>query len=106
MSAKNSGPFTVGAKAFDPEALVQDEVKLKIALLYLEKDDIGSAIINYFSLPGDDDYVYHAIASVKLAQVQQAVQQGHQFHLNDWYKDDNQVEVVGQTFQRALQSKI
>jgi hypothetical protein len=87
MSSMSSQPFITGSKSFDPQQLLQDEEKLKTANAFLRKDDLHSAIIIYFSLPENDSYVYHAVASVTLAQAQQAILQGDQHGLHDWYKD-------------------
>jgi predicted negative regulator of RcsB-dependent stress response len=87
MPQTSSPPFTLGSKSFDPENLFQDEEKLKAANNYLEKNDLRSAVTALFALAENDSYVYHAIASVTLAQVQQAILQGHHHGLHDWYKD-------------------
>jgi hypothetical protein len=87
MPATATAPSTVGAESFDPDDLFQDEQKLKEANSHLANNDLRSAVIAFFALPATDDYVYHAISSVTLAQVQQAVQQGGQHGLHDWYKD-------------------
>jgi hypothetical protein len=88
MSSVSSQPYTVGSKSFDPQQLLQDEEKLKTANTFLGKGDLHSAIIFYFSLPENDSYVYHAVASVTLAQAQQAILQGDLHGLHDWYKDE------------------
>ena len=88
MPTSSSGPLTLGSNAFNPESLFQDEAKIKAANAHLDKDDLRSATIALFSLPKNDTYVYHAIASVTLAQVQLAVAQGDQHGLHDWYKDE------------------
>jgi hypothetical protein len=87
MSSVSSQPYTIGSKSFNPQQLLQDEEKLKIANAFLGKGDLHSAIITYFSLPENDSYVYHAVASVTLAQAQQAILQGDLHGLHDWYKD-------------------
>jgi hypothetical protein len=87
MSSVSSPPYTTGSKSFNPQQLLQDEEKLKTANAFLGKDDLRSAITIYFSLPENDSYIYHAVASVTLAQVQQAILQGDQHGLHDWYKD-------------------
>jgi hypothetical protein len=89
MSKTISAPFTLGSKSFDPENLFQDEEKLKAANAFLEKNDLRSAIVALFSLPENDTYVYHAVASVTLTQVQHAIIQGDQHGLHDWYKDED-----------------
>ena len=44
-------------------------------------------MIATFNLPEDDNYVYHAIASVTLAQVQVAIDHGAVSGLHAWYFD-------------------
>jgi len=83
----SSPPYTAGSRSFDPQQLLQDEEKLETANAFLGKDDLRSAITIYFSLPENDNYIYHAVASVTLAQVQQAILHGDQHGLHDWYKD-------------------
>ena len=51
----------------------------------LSRNDLRSAIITGFGLSSHDDYVYHAIASVSLSQVQGAVEAGTENGLCDWY---------------------
>src|SRR4051794_12072786 len=87
MSSVSSRPYTAGSKSFDPQQLLQDEEKLKTANDFLGMGDLQSAIIIYFSLPENDSYVYHAVASVTLAQAQQAILQGDKHGLHDWYQD-------------------
>lgn len=50
-------------------------------------EDFRSSIIATFNLPKDDNYVYHAIASVTLAQVQAAIDHGAESGLHAWYLD-------------------
>lgn len=51
----------------------------------LSRNDLRSAIITGFGLSSHDDYVYRAIASVTLSQVQGAVEAGTENGLCDWY---------------------
>ncbi|KAF3181210.1 hypothetical protein TWF225_006757 [Orbilia oligospora] len=50
--------------------------------------DLQSAIIQAFGLKPSDNYVYHAIASVTLQQVQNAILQGGSKGLHAWYRDE------------------
>lgn len=52
-----------------------------------ENNDLRSSIIRTFQLPRDDGYVYHAIASVNLSQVQSAIEHGSEAGFHAWYKD-------------------
>ena len=77
---------------FDPDALLEkwsgDEKTLP------ESSDFRSSIISTFSLPHDDSYVYHAIASVTLSQVQTAIDHGGDSGLHAWYLDGTGKSVV------------
>ena len=53
----------------------------------LEEDNFRDAVITGFGLEQDDSFVYHAIASVTLEQVQSAVDAGTAHGLCDWYLD-------------------
>lgn len=53
-----------------------------------EDNDLMSSIISTFNLLKTDDYVYHAMASVTLAQVQQAINHGAGSGLHAWYADE------------------
>ena len=83
---------------FDPDALFEkwsrDEKTLP------ESSDFRSSIISTFSLPQNDSYVYHAMASVTLSQVQTAIDHGGDSGLHAWYLDDTGESVV--TIQPSL----
>ncbi|KAF3911878.1 hypothetical protein AA313_de0209888 [Arthrobotrys entomopaga] len=51
-------------------------------------DDFRTAIIQGFGLSRNDIYVYHAVASVNLTQVQNAIAQGGKQGLHAWYRDE------------------
>ena len=55
----------------------------------LARNDFRTAIAAAFHLPTSDHFVYHAIASVTLRQVQSAVDAGAANGLCDWYVDHN-----------------
>ena len=81
---KSLKSHTTGAAHFDPDDFFKrwgDESK---SLLPNGKD-LQSSITAAFSLPQNDNYVYHAIASVTLAQVQVAINQGREHGLHAWY---------------------
>jgi hypothetical protein len=80
-----------GSSSFDPEAVVRDHQLLDQAAAHLKNNDLQSAIRTYFSLPQDDKYVYHAITSVTVSQVQHVVNLGGANGLHDWYRDPNGV---------------
>ena len=50
--------------------------------------DMRSSITTAFNLSNNDQYVYHAIASVTLAQVQEAINNGGKHGLHAWYLDN------------------
>lgn len=78
---------TIGSKAFHPEALFEDEALLDEARSHLLRNDLKTAVITAFRLPKEDEYVYHATASVTLSQVQTAIHAGPSHGLHDWYLD-------------------
>ena len=91
MTPQHSGPRTTGAAGFDPDALFgawrDDQKSLPV------NDDLRSSLLKTFKLPQKDDYVYHATASVTLAQVQQAIEYGGKNGLHAWYLDENALPV-------------
>ena len=76
-------PYTVGSPSFEPDALfTQWSTKATLP----DGNDFRSSILATFSLPPSDKYVYHAIASVNLSQVQQAINAGSSKNLHTWYR--------------------
>jgi hypothetical protein len=51
-------------------------------------NDLRTAINTAFKLKPEDDYTYHANASVTLAQVQVAIDHGDVNGLHAWYRDE------------------
>ena len=80
---------TVGSHAFDPDKLASAQSLFSQVHLLLKCNKFRDAILTTFSLPEGDDYVYHATASVTLAQVQVAINAGSKNGLHDWYLDDS-----------------
>lgn len=80
---------TVGSQAFHPDHLFTDESLLSRVRTLLDQNDFQSAILAAFQLPESDDYIYHATASVTLAQVQNAINAGAKNGLHDWYIEDD-----------------
>ncbi|KAK0633162.1 hypothetical protein B0T14DRAFT_575005, partial [Immersiella caudata] len=62
--------------AFNPNAAIADKDTHERALRALEDKNVDTAIPTYFYIPKDDSYVYHAIASITLAEVQALVHLG------------------------------
>ena len=78
----------MGSPAFDLDERVHDAAALQEALAHLQKDEFSAAISSWFKLPNGDKYVYHAITSVLLAQVQDIVSRGGANGLHDWYRNE------------------
>lgn len=85
--------MTEGSQSFVADALFEDWSYGHHLLP--ENDDFRSSITKTFGLPEDDNYVYHAIASVSLAQVQHAIdvyknttKHGAESGLHAWYFDN------------------
>ncbi|TEA12809.1 hypothetical protein C8034_v005614 [Colletotrichum sidae] len=92
MSAKSKTKFVhcVGAPDFDPQTYIQDTARQEQANQLLAKDNLYSAVNLSFNIdPKRDTYVYHAIASVRLVQVQGIVNMGGENGLHAWYRDDD-----------------
>ncbi|KAF2418939.1 hypothetical protein EJ08DRAFT_46370 [Tothia fuscella] len=53
-----------------------------------QNNDLRTAINKAFGLRPEDDYVYHAVASVTLAQAQVAIDHGDVNGLHAWYRDE------------------
>ena len=91
MSPVQRTARTIGAANWDPDAFFEAWEKLKP----LPKDgDLRTSIISAFDLSTRDSYVYHAVASVKLSQVQEAINNGDANGLHAWYLDDEGKPVV------------
>jgi hypothetical protein len=80
---------TVGSNSFQPDDLFTDTALIESLRAHLNKGDFRSAIVSAFRLPQNDDYIYHATASVTLAQVQNAIEAGSSHGLHDWYLDSS-----------------
>lgn len=78
-------PTCVGAPSFDPNTRITDADARTQAVALLEQNDFAGAVKSYFQLPAGDKYVYHAITSVTLPQVQHVVSLGGANGLHSWY---------------------
>lgn len=86
MAQKSSTPGCVGAPGFDPATSVRDlDLRTTTLALLDDQNDFAAAIRTYFRIPASDNYVYHAITSVTLPQVQHVVRLGRANRLHDWY---------------------
>jgi hypothetical protein len=79
----------VGSPSFSPDELIEDTDRQREALSHLLKNDLFNASRVLFQLPDPDPYTYHAIASVKLAQVQSVVNLGGANGLHAWYRNED-----------------
>ena len=86
MTNQHGRARTQGASHFEPDALFEAWGKDKKCMP--QDDDLRSSIISVFNLPHNDSHVYHAVASVTLSQVQEAIKHGGQAGLHTWYLDD------------------
>ncbi|KIW12641.1 hypothetical protein PV08_09919 [Exophiala spinifera] len=83
------GPATEGSKTWSPEHLfdtspTSSETWQKIHT-HLNANEFRAAIATAFELPPDDNFTYHASASVNLAQVEAAIHAGRANGLHAWY---------------------
>ena len=76
---------SMGISASNPHSYFKDNEHTSVVFSHLSKNDLRSAIITGFNLSESDSYVYHAIASVTLQQVQAAVEAGTAHGLCNWY---------------------
>lgn len=82
------------SEGFDPEELIQDTHRLQQARDFLtDKSHLYNATRVMFNLPERDKYVYHAVVSVSLSQVQGVVGLGGVNNLHKWYLDAPNTEV-------------
>ncbi|KAK6952110.1 hypothetical protein Daesc_006641 [Daldinia eschscholtzii] len=113
MAPSKAFTYCEGASSWNPTTYVADTALHERVEALLTSDDFQSAIIASFSLPHPrrDSYVYHAIVSVTLAEVQHIVSLGRQNAFHAWYfepkppsEDDEKSEQTSQpsTKLRAL----
>jgi hypothetical protein len=89
----------VGSPSFQPQEAIKDTACQDEARQCLAKDDLLAASRVLFSLPDPDEYVYHAMTSVKLAEVQRIVTLGGINGLHGWYRAED-----GSPVRRTLSS--
>ncbi|KAL8901204.1 MAG: hypothetical protein Q9192_000681 [Flavoplaca navasiana] len=78
---------TTGSAQYDPDAFFASWAKDFKAPIP-QGNNLRSSIIAAFDLAQSDNYVYHAVASVTLAQVQAAIQHGGGNGLHAWYPNE------------------
>jgi hypothetical protein len=81
--------YTEGSGEFDPAAFFKSWKESSTP----QNNDLRTAINKAFNLRPEDDYVYHANASVTLTQVQVAIDHGDVNGLHAWYKDQEGQQV-------------
>jgi hypothetical protein len=74
---------TIGSKTFSADEIFEQWSSESVP----KGNDFRTCVVEAFGLSQNDDYVYHAVASVTLAQVQAAVNAGARNGMHDWYKD-------------------
>lgn len=90
MATKPRFTHCVGNPSFDPEALITDTDRQKQAVDLLASDnDLYAASRVLLGLPDPDTYTYHAMTSVKLAQVQHVIGLGRANGLHAWYRNED-----------------
>lgn len=82
-------PNVVGSSSFDPDQFIDQWDEAVVP----RDNDLKQCIIRAFKLKPNDDYVYHAMASVNLDQVQAAVNAGGINGMHAWYRDENRHQV-------------
>ncbi|KAH7019188.1 hypothetical protein EDB80DRAFT_191974 [Ilyonectria destructans] len=89
MSRHVKFTYCVGSPSFQPDDLIQDVDRQKQALDLLTQNDLYNASRVLLQLPERDLYTYHAITSVKLAEVQAVVNLGGANGLHAWYRNED-----------------
>ncbi|KAI0540337.1 hypothetical protein GGR58DRAFT_141808 [Xylaria digitata] len=84
-SKKRSIVYCEGSPSWNPDSYLADTELHTRAEAHLANNDLKSAIMTSFSLRASDAYVYHAIVSVTLPQVQHVVSLGGAHGLHNWY---------------------
>jgi hypothetical protein len=81
---------TLGSTSFHPDEFFDNWPQTAPAI---KEQTFEKFIQKAFQLKVPDDYVYHAMASVSLSQVQKAIDAGDAHGLHDWYRDKGGVKV-------------
>lgn len=104
MAPARVGPSTEKSVNFNPDTFFE----AWSTSTQVTDDDLEKLMKSSFGLAEDDGFVYHAVASVTLAQVQSAISQGGEWGLHAWYLDPTGTQVCTPTAdhlvpERALQ---
>ena len=84
---RSEQPNCIGSQKFSPDAYFDGWHDGNNQSPSAKDNDLRTSIRQSFNLLPTDTYVYHAIASVTLDQVQQAIAAGGQHGLHAWYLD-------------------
>ena len=82
--------ITIGSSSFDPGQFLDRWQASDVP----QDNNLGDSIRTSFGLKPTDDYVYHAVASVTLAQVQVAIHHGDANGMHAWYRDESGQQVA------------
>jgi hypothetical protein len=93
MGPPSKSSYCVGSSGFHPEQLIQDSERQRQALELLAQDDFQGASRALLQLPDPDPYTYHAMTSIKLAEVQRVVGLGGVNGLHAWYRNEDKSPV-------------
>lgn len=89
MSRLSEPRYCVGSPSFRPDTASNDASIKQQVQEHLTNDDLYNASRALLGLSQNDDYVYHATASVRLAEVQHIVSLGAVNGLHAWYKNED-----------------
>ncbi|KJZ75929.1 hypothetical protein HIM_04753 [Hirsutella minnesotensis 3608] len=87
--SRSKAPGCVGNPSFRPQEVIKDAHLQKQARELLANNQLAAASRLLLGLPDADAYVYHATASVGLAQVQEVVNMGGVNGLHSWYRAED-----------------
>ncbi|KAH6604129.1 hypothetical protein Trco_007575 [Trichoderma cornu-damae] len=79
----------VGSPSFAPDEVIQDGPRLKQVRDLLAANDLYNASRALLGLPERDTFTYHAMTSVRLAEVQRVVELGGVNGLHAWYRGED-----------------
>ena len=79
----------VGSPSFSPDEIIANQDKHQKAREHLAQNNLYEASRALLGFPAQDSYVYHATASVKLAEVQKVVNFGGVNGLHAWYRNED-----------------
>jgi len=103
MAGTTQRPRTRGASSFNPDAFFTSWTQTPTLPV---DNDLKTSIIKTFNLAHNDTYTYHAIASVTLSQVQEALSHSNSAGLHDWYRDEEGNPVLNPTHTSPATSTI